>query len=76
MSINKAIIKRLNEIEKKLYNANDLVMRFVDFENDKYLIKQSTIESEIGNEFSSIEEIHKLPKGNKDTFLFLENLSD
>ena len=72
----RAIVKRLNDIEKKLLKGKELIFRMIEPKNDKFIITQSTIKSEIGKEFVSMEEIEKLPNGIKHTIRILNNLLD
>lgn len=72
----RAILKRLNEIENKLLREKEIIIRFIEPNNDKYIITQSTIKNEIGKQFNSLSEIEKLKEGEKNTFTFIEDLSD
>jgi len=72
----RAIVKRLNDIERKLLKGKELILRTIEPKNDKFIITQSTIKSEIGKEFVSMEEIEKLPNGIKHTIRILNNLLD
>lgn len=72
--MNKAILKRLDEIEKKLSNGTESIIRFIELRNDKYLIAQSTLESEIGIEFEDLSYLDNLKKGIEGTVSFIEDL--
>lgn len=69
-----ATLKRLNEIENKLLRKKELIIRFIDLNNDKYIITESTIENEIGKQLNNLKEIEELEKGEKDTFTFIDDL--